>query len=191
MKLGSGRCRTGVDARAQGSSICGAVDEESTHESVHGLRVGAAQCAADDARDPGPAIAVLALHGLGVLLASLRLLGMARPLGGSPAVGGRCRDAKGCQQLVELQADMGRSPAAYLRQDLPRMRLHGMPQPARVRFAAHVTPHGVQLCGALPTAIQRLSAVDLPPPPVWEAGPAPRVRARAGTQGPFFPGVAN
>ena len=185
MKLGSGRCRTGVDASAQGSSTCGAVDEESTHESMHGLRLGAAQSAADDARDPGPEIAVLALHGLGALLASWRLLGMERPLGGSPAVGGRCRAAKRCQQLLELQADVGRSPAEYLRQDLPRMRLHGVPQPARVRFAAHVTPHGVQLCGAPPTAIPCLRAADLPPPPAWEAGPAPVVRARAATRGPY------
>ena len=191
MKLGSGRCLTGVDASSQGSSTCGAVDEESTHESVHMLRLGAAQCAADDARDPGPAIEVLALHGLGVLLASLRLLGMERPLGGSPAVGGRCRDAQRCQQLLELQADVGRSPAEYLRQDLPRMRLHGVSEPTRVRFVAHVTPHGVQLCGAPPTAIQCLRAADLPPPPAREAGSAPRVRARAGTQGPFFPRVAN
>ena len=145
MKLGSGRCLTGVDASSQGSSTCGAVDEESTHESVHGLRLGAAHCAADDARDPGPEIVVLALHGLGVLLASLRLLGMERPLGGSPAVGGRCRDAKRCQQLLELQEDVVLSSSEYIRQDLPRVVINGVPQPAGVRFATHETPHFVQL----------------------------------------------
>jgi hypothetical protein len=97
MKLGSGRCLTGVDASSQGSSPCVTVDEESKHESGHVLCLGAAQCAADGARDPGPEIDGLALHGPGGLLASLRLLGMERPLGGSPAVGGRCRDVQWCQ----------------------------------------------------------------------------------------------
>jgi len=55
------------------------VDEQSKHESRHVLRLGEAQRAAAEALDPGPQIAVCALDLLRVLLAHLRLLGIAMP----------------------------------------------------------------------------------------------------------------
>jgi hypothetical protein len=38
------------------------IDEESNHEIVHVLRLGEANCAADEALDPGPQIDVFALN---------------------------------------------------------------------------------------------------------------------------------
>jgi len=55
------------------------VDEASNHEIRHVLRLGEAQRVADEALDPGPQIAVCALDLLRVLLAHLRLLGIAMP----------------------------------------------------------------------------------------------------------------
>ena len=63
-----GRCLTGVDSRSKGLSEFVAIDEESNHEIVQALRLGAAQCAAYEALDPGPEIDVFALNFLGVLL---------------------------------------------------------------------------------------------------------------------------
>ena len=40
------------------------------------------------------------------------------------------------------------------------VRINGVPQPPRVRFAVHVTPHCVQLGGEPPTALQCLRAAD-------------------------------
>ena len=82
------------------------IDEQPNHEIVHALRLGEAQRAADEPLDPGPQIDVFALDFLRVLLAHLMLLGIEMPLVGSPAVGVKLRDAKRCQQLLELQEDV-------------------------------------------------------------------------------------
>ena len=65
------------------------------------------------------------------------------------------------EPLLKLQEDVVLAPSEHLRHDLARVMLNRVPQPARVRFALHVAPHVVQLCGASPTAIQFLSAADL------------------------------
>ena len=96
------------------------------------LRLGEAQRAADEALDPGPQIEVFALNFLGVLLAHLVLLGSEMPLVGSPAVGGKPRDATRGQQLLELQEDIVLPSSEHIRSDLARVRIDGVPQPARV-----------------------------------------------------------
>jgi hypothetical protein len=88
---------------------------------------------------------MFALNFLGVLLAYLMLLSSEMPLVGSPAVGVKLRDTKRCQQLLELQEDVVLAPSEHLRQDLACVMINGVPQPARVRFAAYVTPHFIQL----------------------------------------------
>ena len=88
---------------------------------------------------------MFALDFLRVLLAHLMLLGIQMPRVGPSAVGGKLRDAKRCQQLLELQEDVILSSSAHICQDLARVMINGVPQPARVRFAAHATPHFVQL----------------------------------------------
>jgi hypothetical protein len=139
------RCLTGVDSRSKGLSKFVSIDEESNHEIGHVLCLGEANCAAYETLDSGPQIAVFALNFLGVRLASLLLRGIEMPRGGPPAVGGKLRAAKRGQQLLELQEDVVLAPSEHLRQDLARVRIHGVPPPARGRFAVHVTPHFVQL----------------------------------------------
>ena len=87
---------------------------------------------------------VFALDFLCVLLAYLRLLGIEMPLVGPPAVGGKTGDAKRGQERFELEQDVVLTPPEHLRQDLPRVVVNGRPQPARMGFAAHVTPRFVQ-----------------------------------------------
>jgi hypothetical protein len=138
-----------------------AIDEEANHEIVQALRLGEAQCAADEALDPGPEIAVFALDLLCVLLAHLMLLGIEMPLGSPPAVGVTLGDATRLQELLELQKAVVLPSSAYLRQDLARVMIDGMPQPAWVRFAVHVTPHCVHLCSQAAASIQLLRAAAL------------------------------
>ena len=78
------------------------------------LRLGEAQRAAYEPLDPGPQIDVVALDFLRVLLAHLMLLGIEMPLVGPPAIGVKLRDAKRCQQLLELQEESSfRRPKTY------------------------------------------------------------------------------
>src|SRR5215510_1384353 len=140
-----GRCLTGVDSRSNGLSKFVAIDEESNHEIMHVLRLGEAQRAADQPLDPGPQIDVFALDLLRVLLAHLMLLSIEMPLVGPPAVRVELCDAKGGQQLLELQKDVVLPSSEHIRQDLPRVMINRVPQPARVRFAAHKTPYFIQL----------------------------------------------
>ena len=87
---------------------------------------------------------MFALDFLRVLLAYLMLLGIEMPLVSSPAVSVKFRDAKRCHQLLELQEDVVLPSSEHIRQDLARVMINRMPQPARIRFAAYVTPHFVQ-----------------------------------------------
>ena len=109
------------------------------------LRLGEAQRAAYEALDPSPQIDVFALDLLRVLLAHLMLLGIQMPLVGSSAVRVKLCDAKRLQELSELQKDVVLPSSEHIRQDLPCLMINGVPQPAWMRFAAHVTPHFVQL----------------------------------------------
>ena len=112
---------------------------------MHGLRLGETNRATHESLDPRPQIDVFALDFLRVLLPHLMLLSIEMPLVGPPAVGVKLRDAKGCQQLLELEEDVVLPSSEHIGQDLARVMINGMPQPAGVRFTAYVTPHFVQL----------------------------------------------
>jgi hypothetical protein len=105
-RLGSGRCRKGVDHGSDESPKLVPIDKQPNHEIVHALRLGEAQRAADESLDPGPQIDMLALDFLRVLLPHLMLLGVEMPLVGPPAIRVKLRDAKGLQQLLEFQEDL-------------------------------------------------------------------------------------
>jgi hypothetical protein len=126
-------------------SECVAIDEEANHEIVHTLRLGEAQRAMDEPLDPGPPIAVFALDCLRVFLAHLIWLRIEMPLVSPPDVGVKLCDAKRRQELLELQKDVILPSPKDIRQDLARVMIDRMPQPAWMRFPAHVTPHFVQL----------------------------------------------
>ena len=132
-------------ALSDGSSKLIPIDEQPNHQIVHLFRLGKAQRATHEPLHPGPEIDVLALDFLRVLLAHLMLLSLQMPLVGPPAVGVKFRDTKRCQQLLKLQEDIVFPSSEHIRQDPPRVVINGVPQPARVRFAAHVTPHFVEL----------------------------------------------
>ena len=80
---------------SDGSSKFIPIDEQPNHQIVHAFRLGKAQRATNQPRNPGPEIAVFALDFLRVLLASVMLLDIAMPLLGPPAVGGILGDATG------------------------------------------------------------------------------------------------
>src|SRR5215471_15917000 len=104
---------------------------------------------------------MFALDFLGVLLPHVMLLGIEMPLVGPPPVRVELRDAEGLQQRLQPQEDLVLPPSEHISQHLPSVVINGMPQPTRIRFVAHVTPHLVQL-GSEPTpSIQFLGAAYL------------------------------
>ena len=141
----AGRCLTGVDPSSKGLPEFVSIDEEPNHEIVHALRLGEAHRAADEPFDPGPQMDMFARDFLRVLLAHLMLLGSKMPRVGPPAVGVKLRDAKRCQQLLELQEDVVLPSSEHLRQDLARVMLNGVPQPTWLRFLRDLRPHLVEL----------------------------------------------
>ena len=121
-----------------------AIDEESNDEIVHALRLGKTQRAADKPLDPRPQIDMLALDFLCVLLAHLMLHGIEMARIGPPAIGKIARDTQGLQECFALYKNRVLPSSEHLRQDLPCVVINGVPQPAGVRFATHVTPHFIQ-----------------------------------------------
>ena len=157
----NGRCLTGVDSDSNGLSEFVSIDEEPYHEIVHALRLGEAQRAADEPLDPRPQIDMFALDLLRVLFSHLMLLGSEMPLVGPPAVGVKLCDAERCQQLLELEKDVILPSSEHIGQDLARAVINGVPQPARVGFATHVTPHFIEFGGKPTPSVQFLGAADL------------------------------
>jgi hypothetical protein len=104
---------------------------------------------------------MFALDFLRVRFAHLMLLGFEMPLVGSPAVGVKLCDAKRGQQLLELEKNVVLPSSEHIGQDLARAVINGVPQPGRVGFAAHVTPHFIEFGGEPPPSIQFLGATDL------------------------------
>src|SRR5262245_24368407 len=103
---------------------------------------------------------VFAVDFLRVLLPCLVLLGLGLTLVGAPAVCVKLRGAKGCQQLLQLQEDVVLPPAEHIRQHLSRVVINGVPQPTRMRFFEHITPHFVEF-GAEPTThLKRIRTPD-------------------------------
>jgi hypothetical protein len=73
------------------------------------------------------------------------LFGVDVPRVGTPPIGVILRDAKGLQQLLQPHEDVILAPSEHIREHLATMMINRVPQPTRVRFAAHVTPHFVKL----------------------------------------------
>src|SRR5262245_57177326 len=67
------------------------------------------------------------------------------PLVGSPAVRVKIRDAKGLQELLQLEEDGVFAPSEHIGQHLPGVVIHGVPEPSRMRFRFHKIPHFVEL----------------------------------------------
>jgi hypothetical protein len=112
---------------------------------VHVLRFREANRTAYEPLDPRPQIDMFALDSLGVLRAYLMLRGIEMALVSPSAVGVKLRDAKRGQQLLELQEDVVLPLSEHIRQDLARMMINGVPEPARLRLLRHIRPHLVEL----------------------------------------------
>ena len=69
------------------------------------------------------------------------LLGVDMSLIGTPTIRIKPRDAQRLQQLLESREDLILVSSEHLDQDRACMMINGVPQPARMRFATHVTPH--------------------------------------------------
>src|SRR5882762_11048289 len=77
---------------------------------------------------------------LGIYLPYGVLRGIKMPLVRPPAVGERARDAQGLQQRLKLHEDVILPSAEDIGQDLARVVINRVPQPARMGFALHVAP---------------------------------------------------
>ena len=73
------------------------------------------------------------------------LCGVDVPLVRPPSIRVISRDAKRLQQRLQLEKHSILSAPKDLRQHVPTVMINGVPQPTRVRFAAHATPHFVKL----------------------------------------------
>src|SRR5262249_56858396 len=129
----------GVDSRSKGAPEFVAIDEQPYDEIVQALCLGEAQRTTHEPFDPGPQGDGFALDFLRVLLAHLLVLSIQRPLVGPPAVGGKLRDTKRCQELWELQEDIVLPLSAHRRQHLPCAVMLGR-RKARYLTARFLTP---------------------------------------------------
>ena len=120
------------------------VDEPSNDQIGHRHGLRKTDRPAHPALAPRPQLEVLALDCLGGLFADEVFLCRARPLVGAPAIRVISGDAKRLQQSLEVQKNLVLSPSTYLGQDLPRMMIHGMLQPALVHFLAHKGPQLIE-----------------------------------------------
>ena len=103
---------------------------------------------------------MLALDLLRVLLAYVMLLWVDMPLVGSPSVRVKFRDAKGLQELLQLEEDGVFAPSEHIRQHLPGVVINGVPEPSRMRFRFHKTPHFVELRAEPTPHLQLIRAPD-------------------------------
>src|SRR5499425_3957483 len=103
---------------------------------------------------------MFALDFLCILLAHLMLLGIDVPLVGSPSVRVKFCDAKGLQELLQLEEDDVFASSEHIRQHLPGVVINGVPEPSRMRFRLHKTPHFVELRAEPTTHLQLIRAPD-------------------------------
>src|SRR5262252_10850791 len=147
-------------ALSDGSPKLIPIDEQPNHQIVHLFRLRKAKGTTHEPLDPGPEIDVLALDFLRVLLAHVVLLGIYVPLVGSPAVRVKFRDAKRLQELLQLEEDGVFASSEHIRQHLPAVVINGVPEPARMRFRLHKTPHFVELRAEPMPHLQLIRAPD-------------------------------
>ena len=88
---------------------------------------------------------MFALDFLRIGLPHFVLLGLEMSLIGTPPIRIKPRDAKRLQEGFELQKDCVLPSPKDVREHRTTAMIDRMPEPPRVRFAAHVTPHFVQL----------------------------------------------
>src|SRR5215510_6204643 len=134
------RCFKAVAPVSEGKAKFIVMDAQPKHQGVPLFRLRKANCPTHSPLHPGPQMHVLALAFLRVLLPHVGLRGLDMPLVGAPSVRVKLRDAQGCQQLWQPQADVVLTPAKHIRQPLPRVGLNGVPQPTRRRFFAYIPP---------------------------------------------------
>jgi hypothetical protein len=99
-------------ALSDGSPKLIPIDEQPNHQIVPLVRRRTAKGTTHEPLDSGPEIEVLALDFLRIFLAHVVFLGIAMPLGGSPAVRGKLRDAHGLQERLSLA--VSRMPLAFI-----------------------------------------------------------------------------
>ena len=112
---------------------------------MHAFRLGKTDCAAHQPFDSGPQIDVFTLDFLRIVLANPMLFGVDLPLVGTPPIREISRYAKWLQQRLQLEKNGVLSAPEGIGSHVPTVMINGVPQPPRVRFAAHVTPHFVKL----------------------------------------------
>ena len=94
---------------------------------MHSFGFGKADRTAYQAFDACPQVNVFALNFLDAVLADAVLLGIEMPLVSSSAIRVIRRDAKGFEQLFQLQKDFVLTASEHLRQDLARVMINRMP----------------------------------------------------------------
>ena len=121
------------------------IDEEPDHEIVHGRRLGKADRATYEPFNPRSQIDMFALDSLRIGLAHFMLRGVNMALVGAPPIRVEAADPKRLKQLFELQKDGILAPPKDVRQHGATLVIDGMPQPSRLHFLAHITPHLIKL----------------------------------------------
>jgi hypothetical protein len=139
-----------------------AIDEEANDQIVHRCRFGKANGATDSSFNPGAQIDVLALDFLRVRFADRVLIGGDMSLVGPPPIGVKLCDTKGLQQVLEFEKDAILPTPKDRRQHGPAVMINRMPQPPRLRFLAHKTPHLLKLRRQPATLGSLLSTTALP-----------------------------
>jgi hypothetical protein len=139
------RCLKGVDFRSKRSREFISIDEESKHEIVHAFGLRKTNRASHSSLDPRAEIDVFALDFLRIGLPHFVLCSVEMALIGTPPIRIKPRDAKRRQEGFELHKDRIVPSPKDVREHCTAAMIDRMPEPPRVRFAAHVTSHFVQL----------------------------------------------
>ena len=105
---------------SEGLSTLLPLDAQPTHPIVPLCRRGTTDRAAHAPCHPGPSMATLALDGLRMLLAHVRLLGLDVPLVGASSIHGKPRDPKGLKEFLPLQKDVVLPSPEHIRYSFPR-----------------------------------------------------------------------
>jgi hypothetical protein len=121
------------------------IDEEANDQIMHRRRFGKADRATHETCDPGPEVDVLACDLLCVLFADHVLLRGDMSLIGTPPIRVKTRDATGRQQALEFEQDGILPPSKDRRSHGATVVIDRMPQPPRLRFLPHITPHLIAL----------------------------------------------
>ena len=120
-----------------------AVDKQANHDVMHLRGFREADRLADSAFDACPQGQVLPLDLLGVPFARTMHGGIQMSGVGPPMIRGVAGEPEGLQQCFELQKNLVFAATKDIGQDLAGVVIDGMPEPARVAFAADKRPDTV------------------------------------------------